>query len=98
MSRSYPSQSTTRCTAAQISLAWLLTRPGVSSLVVGARTEKQLVDNLAAADLVLTDEECVRLDNVSAPPLIYPYWHHAKSASDRLGPLDLVPTEALKRR
>ncbi|WP_415853687.1 aldo/keto reductase [Sinomonas sp. G460-2] len=82
--------------AAQVSLAWLLGRPGVSSLIVGARTEQQLVDNLAAADLQLTSDERERLDKVSAPPLIYPYWHHAKSASDRLGPHDIVPGEALR--
>ncbi|MDQ0029065.1 aldo/keto reductase [Arthrobacter bambusae] len=82
--------------AAQISLAWLLGRPGMASLVVGAKTEQQLLDNLAAADITLTEEERYRLDNVSAPPLIYPYWHHAKSASDRLGPHDIVPNEALR--
>ncbi|MDS2171852.1 aldo/keto reductase [Nesterenkonia sp. CL21] len=83
--------------AAQVSLAWLLGRPGISSLIVGARTEQQLTDNLAAAELVLTDEERARLDAVSAPPLLYPYWHHAKSASDRLGPHDIVANEALSR-
>ncbi|MBY5766669.1 aldo/keto reductase [Rhizobium leguminosarum] len=83
--------------AAQVSLAWLLARPGVSSLIVGARTEQQLIDNLAAADLHLTDDERVRLERVSAPALIYPFWHHVKSASDRLGPHDIVPTEALNR-
>lgn len=75
--------------AAQVSLAWLLGRPGVASVVVGARTEDQLSDNLAAADLVLSDEERVRLDEVSLPPLIYPHWHQMRTASDRLGPADL---------
>ena len=75
--------------AAQVSLAWLLGRPGVASVVVGARTEDQLSDNLAAADLVLSDEERARLDEVSAPALIYPHWHQLRTASDRLGPADL---------
>ena len=75
--------------AAQVSLAWLLGRPGVASVVVGARTEDQLSDNLAAADLVLSDEELSRLDEVSLPPLIYPHWHQMRTASDRLGPADL---------
>jgi aryl-alcohol dehydrogenase-like predicted oxidoreductase len=75
--------------AAQVSLAWLLGRPGVASVIVGARTDEQLVDNLRAADLELTEEERRRLDEVSAPPLIYPFWHQAKTASDRLGPADL---------
>ena len=70
--------------AAQVALAWLLGRPGVSSLVIGARTDEQLADNLAAADLVLADDERARLDEVSAPPLIYPHWHQAKTSSDRL--------------
>lgn len=75
--------------AAQVALAWLLGRPGVTSLVIGARTEEQLRQNLPAADLHLTPEERQRLDEVSAPGLIYPYWHQASTASDRLGPADL---------
>jgi aryl-alcohol dehydrogenase-like predicted oxidoreductase len=75
--------------AAQVALAWLLGRPGVTSLVIGARTEEQLADNLAAAELRLSDEERRRLDEVSVPPLIYPFWHQAKTASDRLSPVDL---------
>jgi aryl-alcohol dehydrogenase-like predicted oxidoreductase len=75
--------------AAQVALAWLLGRPGVTSVVIGARTEEQLADNLAAAELRLSDEERRRLDEVSVPPLIYPFWHQAKTASDRLSPVDL---------
>jgi aryl-alcohol dehydrogenase-like predicted oxidoreductase len=76
--------------AAQVALAYLLGRPGVTSLVIGARTSEQLTDNLAAADLALTAAERDRLDKVSAPPLLYPYWHQAKTASDRLSPADLT--------
>ena len=76
--------------AAQVALAWTLGRPGVTSLVVGARTGDQLADNLEAASLRLTDEERARLDAASAPPLIYPYWHQAKTARDRLSPADLT--------
>ncbi len=75
--------------AAQIALAWLLGRPGVTSIVVGARTDEQLADNLKAADLTLSEDERKRLDDVSAPPLIYPFWHQLKTASDRLGPADM---------
>ena len=75
--------------AAQVALAWLLGRQGVASVIVGARTEEQLADNLEAAELELSEEERGRLDGVSAPPLIYPFWHQAKTASDRLGPSDL---------
>lgn len=75
--------------AAQVSLAWLLTRPTISSVVIGARTDEQLKDNLAAADLTLTNDELRRLEKVSRPPLLYPYWHQAMTASDRLGASDL---------
>lgn len=74
--------------AAQVSLAWLLRRPGVTSLIVGARNAEQLTDNLAAAELELTDEEVARLDEVSATPLRYPYWHQKQTASDRLSEAD----------
>ena len=75
--------------AAQVALAWLLGRPGVASVIVGARTDEQLADNLQAAELELSEGERRRLDEVSAPPLIYPFWHQAKTASDRLGLADL---------
>jgi aryl-alcohol dehydrogenase-like predicted oxidoreductase len=76
--------------AAQVALAYVLGRPAVTSLVIGARTSEQLADNLAAADLVLSAEERQRLDAVSALPLLYPYWHQAKTARDRLSPADLT--------
>jgi aryl-alcohol dehydrogenase-like predicted oxidoreductase len=76
--------------AAQVALAYILGKPAVTSLVIGARTSEQLADNLAAASLRLTDAERARLDKASAPPLIYPYWHQANTASDRLSPADLT--------
>jgi aryl-alcohol dehydrogenase-like predicted oxidoreductase len=75
--------------AAQVALAYLLAKPAVTSVIVGARTEEQLRDNLASAELRLSADELKRLDDVSAQPLRYPHWHHAKAASDRLGPADL---------
>ncbi|WJV69032.1 aldo/keto reductase [Pectobacteriaceae bacterium CE70] len=75
--------------AAQIALAWLLSRPSVSSVIIGARTDDQLEDNLKAVDIVLNPQEIARLDEVSRPPLIYPYWHQAQTAADRLSPADL---------
>ncbi|HTU87206.1 MAG TPA: aldo/keto reductase [Solirubrobacteraceae bacterium] len=74
---------------ARVALAWLLARPGVTSVIVGARTDEQLADNLAAASLELTADERGRLEEVSRPPLIYPHWHQAKTASDRLSEADL---------
>src|SRR5450759_355404 len=76
--------------AAQVALAYTLARPAVTSLVIGARTDEQLADNLAAASLTLSADERAQLDQVSAPPLIYPYWHQAKTARDRLSPADLT--------
>ena len=60
---------------AQVSLNWLLQRPTVSSLVVGARTEAQLRENLAATGWDLTAEQIKRLDDASETQMIYPYWH-----------------------
>jgi aryl-alcohol dehydrogenase-like predicted oxidoreductase len=74
---------------AQVALAYTLGKPGVTSVIVGARLEEQLIDNLKAAELTLTDEERASLDGVSALPLLYPYWHQAKTASDRLSAADL---------
>jgi aryl-alcohol dehydrogenase-like predicted oxidoreductase len=76
--------------AAQVALAWLLGRTGVTSLVIGARTDEQLADNLAAAGLELAADERARLDELSEPPLLYPYWHQLKTASDRLSEADLT--------
>jgi aryl-alcohol dehydrogenase-like predicted oxidoreductase len=76
--------------AARVALAYLLDKPAVTSLVIGARTSEQLADNLAAADLVLSEEERDRLDKASRPPLIYPHWHQARTASDRLSVADLT--------
>ena len=77
-------------TPAQVALAWLLARPGIASLIVGARTDAQLADNLGAAELTLSEEEMSRLEAVSRPPLLYPYWHQAWTASDRLSKADLA--------
>jgi aryl-alcohol dehydrogenase-like predicted oxidoreductase len=73
---------------AAVALAYTLAKPGVTSVIVGARTKEQLAANLAAADLELDDEEKARLDQASRPPLLYPYWHQAKTASDRLSEAD----------
>jgi aryl-alcohol dehydrogenase-like predicted oxidoreductase len=75
--------------AAQVALAWTLGRPAVASVIIGGRNEKQLRDNLGAAEVKLSDAQRERLDQVSAPPLLYPYWHQLQTASDRLGTADL---------
>jgi aryl-alcohol dehydrogenase-like predicted oxidoreductase len=75
--------------AAQIALAYIIGKPAVTSVIVGARTEDQLADNLASTQLVLTDDEVSQLDAISAQPLRYPYWHQARTSADRLSPADL---------
>ena len=74
---------------AQVALAWLLARPGVASVIVGARTEEQLADNLAAASLELTADETTRLEVVSRPPLHLPVLASPQDRRDRLSPADL---------
>ncbi len=74
--------------AAQVALAWLLTRPAVSSLVVGGRSEEQFRDNFGAVDLVLSAEELQRLNDVSRLPLLYPYWHQHNFARTRFSAAD----------
>ncbi|NET56167.1 MAG: aldo/keto reductase [Symploca sp. SIO2E6] len=58
----------------QIALAWLLHKPGVTSAIVGARKEEQLVNNLKSADILLTTEDMTRLDEVSQLTPEYPHW------------------------
>jgi aryl-alcohol dehydrogenase-like predicted oxidoreductase len=70
--------------AAQVALAWLLQRPGVASVIVGGRTLSHFEDNLKAADLSLLPEEIARLDEVSRPPLLYPYWHQNWAIRSRM--------------
>ena len=75
---------------AVVGLAWLLQRQGVTSVIIGGRTDAQFQANLIAAELKLSGAEVARLDDVSQPPLLYPYWHQNWTASDRLGEADLA--------
>ena len=70
----------------QVALNWVMRKPGVDTVIIGARNEQQLRDNLAAANWPLTDAEVERLDEASALPLPYPYWHQQKFAGDRNPP------------
>jgi aryl-alcohol dehydrogenase-like predicted oxidoreductase len=62
----------------QIALNWLLQRPSVSTIVIGARNEEQLRQNLGAVGWNLTPEQVAKLEAASAVPAIYPYWHQKK--------------------
>ncbi len=64
-------------TVPQIALNWVLGRPTVSTVIIGARTEAQLLDNLGALGWSLDPEHVQRLDQASARPKTYPYWHQA---------------------
>jgi aryl-alcohol dehydrogenase-like predicted oxidoreductase len=67
--------SETGKTVAQIALNWLLRKPTVSSIVIGARNEEQLTQNLGAEGWRLTPDQVSKLDEASAPAIPYPYWH-----------------------
>jgi aryl-alcohol dehydrogenase-like predicted oxidoreductase len=70
-------------TVPQIALNWLLQRPTVASVIVGARNEEQLRQNLGAVGWMLTAEQMAALDKASDPQLAYPYWHQRKFFSER---------------
>lgn len=70
-------------TIAQVALNWLLRRPGITSIIIGARNEQQLRDNLGAVGWSLSEEEVRRIEQVSDVPEIYPYWHQHRFAGDR---------------
>jgi aryl-alcohol dehydrogenase-like predicted oxidoreductase len=62
-------------TVPQVALNWLLQRPTVSSVIIGARNEEQLRQNLGAVGWNLTTDQVAKLDAASEKPKIYPYWH-----------------------
>ena len=73
-------------TNAQIALNWLLQRPSVSTLIIGARNEEQLRQNLGAVGWKLSPEQIAKLDAASAVTLPYPYWHQRVTFGDRNPP------------
>ena len=77
------------CSPARVALAWLLSRPAVTSVIIGAKRPDQLDDNLAAMDLQLSEDELASLEAVSALPPEYPGWMLDAMGADRLGPIDL---------
>jgi aryl-alcohol dehydrogenase-like predicted oxidoreductase len=69
----------TEKSVAQVALNWVLRRPTVSSIIIGARNAEQLRQNLAAVGWNLTTEQIQRLDKASDIPTIYPYWHQRQN-------------------
>jgi aryl-alcohol dehydrogenase-like predicted oxidoreductase len=76
------------CSPARVSLAWLLAKPVVTSVIIGAKRREQLEDNLGAVELVLTTDELRQLDEVSALPPEYPGWMLPFQGADRIEPVD----------
>jgi len=70
-------------TPAQVALNWVREKPGVDTVILGARNEEQLRDNLASATWELSAEEMARLDEASGVAEPYPYWHQQTWASAR---------------
>jgi aryl-alcohol dehydrogenase-like predicted oxidoreductase len=90
--------STHHVSPVQIALAYIMGKPGVSSVIVGARTEAQLSDSLGAASLQLATSERERLDNASELALLYPHWHQARNATDRLAAPELTLLQQFANR
>ena len=85
-----------RRSVSQVALNWLLQRPTVATVVIGARNEAQLRDNLGAADFTLDAGQMERLDKASAAMPVYPYWHQWQVFASRNPPP--VPTPVPVRR
>jgi aryl-alcohol dehydrogenase-like predicted oxidoreductase len=70
-------------TITQSALNYLLRKPGVTSVIIGAKNKEQLADNLKTVDWEMTAEEVARLDELSKPPKVYPYWMLERMSLDR---------------
>jgi aryl-alcohol dehydrogenase-like predicted oxidoreductase len=70
---------------AQVALAWLLAQPHVTSVILGAKNQEQLLDNIAAADLTLSPEQLHAIDEASKLPGEYPQWMLTRQSVDRIG-------------
>jgi len=87
------------CSAARVSLAWLLAKPVVTSIIIGAKRLDQLTDNIAAVELKLAPDELKQLDEVSALPPEYPGWMLPFQGAQRLNPAAVRPgTESLTKK
>ena len=86
------------CSPARISLAWLLAKPVVTSVILGAKRLDQLQDNLAAAELNFTEREIEVLDEVSTLPPEYPGWVLPFQGADRLGEAERPISEYMREK
>jgi len=78
---------------AQVAIAWMLRKPQVTSIIIGAKTNAQLVDNIKATEVKLSDEHMADLDQVSARPKPYPQWMIERQGNDRLGVSSWAPNQ-----
>ncbi|MDY0881965.1 aldo/keto reductase [Dongia soli] len=78
---------------AQVTLAWTRSRPGIGTIVLGARNEDQLADNLASYDLTLTPEQMAKIEAAGRPRPLYPFWHRAMWGYDRPTPSERIYLE-----
>ena len=78
-------------TVAQIALNWLLQRPAVATVIIGARDEQQLRQNLDAIGWNLTKEQVAKLDAASVQQPAYPYWHQAGFPERNPFPTNIMP-------
>jgi aryl-alcohol dehydrogenase-like predicted oxidoreductase len=69
-----------KASVAQVALAWLLTKPAVASIILGASKIHQLEDNLGAVELQLHDDEIRQLDEMTRPRAMYPHWFNQQMA------------------
>ena len=70
-------------TITQAALNYLLRKPGVSSVIIGAKNKEQLTDNIKTSDWEMSPEEVSKLDTLSEPPRVYPYWMLKRVIQDR---------------
>jgi aryl-alcohol dehydrogenase-like predicted oxidoreductase len=84
---------TNETSVARVALAWILAKPFVTTVIIGAKSMEQLEDNIAAADLVLSAEEIAALDKVSALPSEYPGWMFERQGAARV-PKPFKPSAA----
>lgn len=79
---------------ARIALAWVLAKPGVTSVIIGAKNTDQLLDNIKAVDVSLTTEQMDQLNEISATPAPYPQWMIQRQGGDRLGVANFSPNSS----
>jgi aryl-alcohol dehydrogenase-like predicted oxidoreductase len=70
--------------AAQIALAWVRLQPGITSTIIGAKNVDQLKDNVNSTNVVLSDDDLARINEVSALPKEYPGWMVERQSADRI--------------